>query len=97
MKEAPKKRKANFTEIEMKCMLTEVSKRQKVFLGKFDSGVTSKAKEIAWDAVTAAVNSVRTTVWTRKDTCHKYCDFKSSVKKTEAQRRRQQTQTGGRL
>ena len=45
------RRKANFSDIEIKSMLLEVTKRRKIVMGKFDSAVTTRAKDLAWEGM----------------------------------------------
>lgn len=42
------KRKANFLEDEITAMVEEIEDRQHVLFGGLNSGLTNKAKQVAW-------------------------------------------------
>ena len=52
------KRRQNFAEEELFAMIEGVKNKKHIILGKFDSSVTSKAKQAAWESVTHDINLV---------------------------------------
>ena len=52
------KRKANFLEDKITAMVEEIEDRQHILFGWLNSGLTNKAKQVAWECVAAAVNEV---------------------------------------
>jgi hypothetical protein len=50
------KRKANFLKDEITAMVEVIEDRQHVLFSGLNSGLTNKAKRVAWECVSAAVN-----------------------------------------
>uniref|UniRef100_A0A8W8IH39 Myb/SANT-like DNA-binding domain-containing protein n=1 Tax=Magallana gigas TaxID=29159 RepID=A0A8W8IH39_MAGGI len=94
--DAKKQRKANFSDVEVEVLVDAVGTSYKVLYGKFSPCLTNNMKTMAWESVTEKVNAVslqctRGEVEVKK----KWQDMQSAVKKKEAQRRKNLTQTGG--
>ncbi|XP_065941343.1 nuclear apoptosis-inducing factor 1-like [Magallana gigas] len=94
--DAKKQRKANFSDVEVEVLVDAVGTSYKVLYGKFSPCLTNNMKTMAWESVTEKVNAVslqctRGVVEVKK----KWQDMQSAVKKKEAQRRKNLTQTGG--
>ena len=53
-----KKKKRNFTDCEIEIMVGQIEKRKRILFGSLSSGMTNKTKQIEWQKVTDAVNSV---------------------------------------
>ena len=89
-----KKRRPNFTNEVLFTMIEAVKEAKEVLTNKFDSKITSKSKNIAWEGVTRQVNIAsrvhRETAEVRK----KYSDFKALVKNKAASGRKHSGGTG---
>uniref|UniRef100_A0A0E9XUR7 Myb/SANT-like DNA-binding domain-containing protein n=1 Tax=Anguilla anguilla TaxID=7936 RepID=A0A0E9XUR7_ANGAN len=70
------KRKANFLEDEITAMVEEIEDRQHVLFSGLNSGLTNKAKQVAWECVAAAVNEVGQQDITVADLKKKWSDLK---------------------
>ncbi|KAG7170500.1 t-SNARE domain-containing protein 1-like 3 [Homarus americanus] len=81
-----KKRRPNFSEAEVYAIVSEVTKRQQIILGKLDSTrCTLKLKNHAWGEVLNAVNAVARFPRNVVEVRRKFSDLRVSVKKKAAQ------------
>ncbi|KAJ8346446.1 hypothetical protein SKAU_G00278470 [Synaphobranchus kaupii] len=88
-------RKANFLEDELTAMVEEIEDRQHVLFGGLNSGLTNKAKQVAWECVAAAVNEVGQQDRTVADLKKKWSDLKLQGKKRIVIHNRSIKATGG--
>ncbi|KAJ8335833.1 hypothetical protein SKAU_G00391750 [Synaphobranchus kaupii] len=89
------RRKANFLEDELTAMVEEIEDRQHVLFGGLNSGLTNKAKQVAWECVAAAVNEVGQQDRTVADLKKKWSDLKLQGKKRIVIHNRSIKATGG--
>lgn len=89
------KRKKNFTEEEIDCLLDEIEARWQTLFGSLNSGITTKGKSVAWQCVTASVNEVGDGVRTLTEVKKKWNDLKLQGKKRIAAHKASVKATGG--
>lgn len=88
-------KKKNYSEAEIDVLLTELQMRGNVIFGSLSSGVTTKSKYVAWQAVTQAVNEVGGNQRTLPEVKKKWADLKLHSKKRIAAHMAKVRLTGG--
>lgn len=91
---AKKRRAANFTDEQLMVLIQEVADRKTVILGPLTSVVTNRTKDMAWRAVTEAVNAFSRVPREVAEIKKKWFSFKSEVKGKAARARSARIKTG---
>ena len=89
-----KKRRPNFTQDELLCLVSSVQSRWSTINGILSSSLTAAMKQRAWEAVTADVNAVSDCVRSVEEVKNKFTDFKCHTKKRMAKLNKEITGTG---
>ena len=74
-----KKRKPNFREDEILCLIEGISNEKVVIMTKLQSSLTNKKKKEVWREITAKVNAFGVALRTEDDIKKKWKDLKSTV------------------
>ncbi|XP_018009578.1 uncharacterized protein LOC108667106 [Hyalella azteca] len=90
-----KRRRPNFSDEEVMALITAVSKRKNILLGKFDKTITAKAKLLQWQAVIDSVNCVSTVKRDVAEVRKKFYDLRTQVKKKATTENQYSGLTGG--
>ena len=86
-----KKRKPNFREDEILCLIEGIANEKVVIMTKLQSSLTNKKKKEVWREITAKVNAFGVALRTEDDIKKKWKDLKSTVLNSV----RDQKKTGG--
>ena len=85
------KRKPNYRDNEIVCLIEGISNKKDILMTKLQSAVTNKKKREVWREITANVNSLGIALRTEEDLKKKWKDLKSAVLNSL----RDQKKTGG--
>lgn len=92
---AKRAKKRNFSETEIEVLVGEVEEKQQILFGTLNAGVTQKKKNLAWESVTCAVNSVGSEERAVSEVKKKWFDIKLCAKKRVTAHRQELSHTGG--
>ena len=89
-----KRRRPNFSDDEVMAIITAVTERQDILLGKLTKEITAKVKLLQWQAVTDCVNCVSTVKRDAAEVRKKFTDLRTQVKKKAAAENHYSRSTG---
>lgn len=90
-----KKRKLNFTVMEMDTLTSKVHENLDVLQLKLTNAITNQRKKKIWDNLTKEINAIGVANWTTSEIKEKQKNLTSSAKKKIADVNRQVWKTGG--